>query len=1068
MANFVGAIEKFNPYVQQIPTEAYVKVGMFKEHEYEAGVKRVQDTIDNIAGLDIANEGGRQYLRARVDELTKSLNKYSTIDFSNVNNVSQLVSLAKPLYQDENIVTDVINTGVYRKWAKEAGEAFKNKNMQMGQYVREMTDANVWLNSKSAGAAYTGRQAPNTATKKDLIDRIIKAKKDALDKNVFVRSKNFDPDASYYNTETHKWYSEEEFHNFVSEAIMSSDDREMLMNDHWYENQETSTETLQKETLKLYDDKVKKVDQDIAKNSALAKVATGDNKDELDAKVKELEDYKAQFTGDNGIIKQIQGLNLEDPTSRDKFHRILAESRYISSLDVLLDEELKDEYTKNEEWVTKFNAALKAANDVTKTNITGTGKTKTKTPEEALNEVGVITSGAAGGEPTEVTSETIQRGWKNANSNINGLMDEMYKYLDGVGIDVKQYFAQDPNGNVVLETSTDLANAGAVVYQRKFKDEASKTKFYNLVSGLNFVYDREGRTADADKTAFTKWVATNYGQYDDSNPNSRFSFTDVAVSDALNSMKGQSALLPKLEALFADKAALQLMGSIDKAVKEKGDYANMYRQALITSQAFTGDEVNTLKTLSDDELLSAGYFLDKDLERKRAGGKKKVSWNVQKEADGTYSIYQNIDENDVSGITKFFQDLAPEYGTGDIGLGKNIEHKKLAGGFKDKIDADNALREGGQLSMFANLSKKHLEKANAIIKQTYSYIQENVNFTLGKLKQNKGDYDNVKDAMTSYLIQSKNILNGNDPDFKILGGNVRDLSNLGGFKVTNIATGSINNSQDVFSPNPILTVQVEANDEEGKKVTFDANVSVKSFLAANPDYKNSRYGEYFAPMLYAKEDAFAQLHARINPLEGKLGYRSPKDVDEEPIYNAKNEKNQFVFHFADRGSYSSGKDWVTVPVTRGDKTTLISYQIVGFGSSAGIKQSEKGPDGKPLANFQNGQFYIKYRVPTSKGSDPVVGYFKTDAGNAKGFSTASLAHYFINDLIINNPQVQIDELDPKSNEINYFTTNPLTLRGIFNKQLSLNGYGKIEIERLKNAVGKEIEKQLAKETQARF
>lgn len=120
MANFVGAIEKFNPYVQQIPTDAYVKVGMFKEQEYQAGVKRVQDTIDNIAGLDIANEGGRQYLRARVDELTKSLNKYSAIDFSNVNNVSQLVGLAKPLYQDDNIVTDVINTGVYRKWYKQA------------------------------------------------------------------------------------------------------------------------------------------------------------------------------------------------------------------------------------------------------------------------------------------------------------------------------------------------------------------------------------------------------------------------------------------------------------------------------------------------------------------------------------------------------------------------------------------------------------------------------------------------------------------------------------------------------------------------------------------------------------------------------------------------------------------------------------------------------------------------------------------------------------------------------------------------------------------------------------
>src|SRR5690606_29674989 len=109
MANFVGAITEFNPYIQQIPTEAYTKVGMFKEQMYEAGVAKVQDSIDKIAGLDIANEGGKQYLRARVDELTKSLNKYAMVDFSNPNNVSQLVSLARPLYQDKNIVNDVIN-----------------------------------------------------------------------------------------------------------------------------------------------------------------------------------------------------------------------------------------------------------------------------------------------------------------------------------------------------------------------------------------------------------------------------------------------------------------------------------------------------------------------------------------------------------------------------------------------------------------------------------------------------------------------------------------------------------------------------------------------------------------------------------------------------------------------------------------------------------------------------------------------------------------------------------------------------------------------------------------------
>lgn len=257
MANFIGAIEHFNPYVQQIPTDAYVKVGMYKEHEYEAGVQRVQNTIDNIAGLDIANEGGREYLRARVNELTGTLNRVgSKIDFSNVSNVSQLVSLAKPLYQDENIVNDVINTGVYRKWSKDAGDAFKSGKMEMGQYVREMTDASKWLNSKSAGSVYTGRQAPNTATKKELLDRIIKAKKDGIDQNEFVYDINYSKETPYYVKSTNKYYSEADFNNFVTDAIMGDKEREMLMNEHWYENQGVSSEELQKQDLLMYESKI--------------------------------------------------------------------------------------------------------------------------------------------------------------------------------------------------------------------------------------------------------------------------------------------------------------------------------------------------------------------------------------------------------------------------------------------------------------------------------------------------------------------------------------------------------------------------------------------------------------------------------------------------------------------------------------------------------------------------------------------------------------------------------------------------------------------------------------------
>ena len=45
---------KFNPYVQQLPVEAMAKVGQYKQERYDKGVEKIQQSIDNIAGLEIA------------------------------------------------------------------------------------------------------------------------------------------------------------------------------------------------------------------------------------------------------------------------------------------------------------------------------------------------------------------------------------------------------------------------------------------------------------------------------------------------------------------------------------------------------------------------------------------------------------------------------------------------------------------------------------------------------------------------------------------------------------------------------------------------------------------------------------------------------------------------------------------------------------------------------------------------------------------------------------------------------------------------------------------------------
>ena len=54
----------FNPYVQKRPVEAMMKVGVYKQQRYDDGVEKIQERIDNIAGLDVVRDVDKQYLQS--------------------------------------------------------------------------------------------------------------------------------------------------------------------------------------------------------------------------------------------------------------------------------------------------------------------------------------------------------------------------------------------------------------------------------------------------------------------------------------------------------------------------------------------------------------------------------------------------------------------------------------------------------------------------------------------------------------------------------------------------------------------------------------------------------------------------------------------------------------------------------------------------------------------------------------------------------------------------------------------------------------------------------------------
>jgi hypothetical protein len=110
MASFTDSIPSFNPYIQQLPIESMVKVGMEKQQRYDQGLQRIQSQIDQVAGLDIYRPEDKQLLQSKLNELGTKLKTVAAGDFSNYQLVNSVAGMAGTLMKDPTIIAAVQST----------------------------------------------------------------------------------------------------------------------------------------------------------------------------------------------------------------------------------------------------------------------------------------------------------------------------------------------------------------------------------------------------------------------------------------------------------------------------------------------------------------------------------------------------------------------------------------------------------------------------------------------------------------------------------------------------------------------------------------------------------------------------------------------------------------------------------------------------------------------------------------------------------------------------------------------------------------------------------------------
>ena len=192
MASFTDQIPKFNPYIQQLPVEAMVQVGMEKQRRYDEGVQKIQSYIDNIAGLDVIHDADKAYLQSKLNDLGNNLRMVAAGDFSNFQLVNSVTGMATQIVKDPLVQNAVSSTANHRKnleqIEKDAAEGKLSPDNKW-YYDNQFSE---YLRRPEAGQRFGGKYVRYYDIDKDVTEMMKAAHADEAEWEEFARN----PDGS--------------------------------------------------------------------------------------------------------------------------------------------------------------------------------------------------------------------------------------------------------------------------------------------------------------------------------------------------------------------------------------------------------------------------------------------------------------------------------------------------------------------------------------------------------------------------------------------------------------------------------------------------------------------------------------------------------------------------------------------------------------------------------------------------------------------------------------------------------------------------------------------------------
>ena len=179
MASYMSQPRQFTPYTPQVNEELYGKLLMQKEQNYQLGVQRIDNQLDTIASLPIANTAARQLAKQKLDAVTTEINQNLGTDWSD-RGVQRLTGKHISAIADDPTIQTAVGQTVFVK--KDYGTAKQSYEDNDGADIANQWSFNNsyqnYVNNPDPNAKYDGKFTPYVNVDKWGYDIVAKIKPD--------------------------------------------------------------------------------------------------------------------------------------------------------------------------------------------------------------------------------------------------------------------------------------------------------------------------------------------------------------------------------------------------------------------------------------------------------------------------------------------------------------------------------------------------------------------------------------------------------------------------------------------------------------------------------------------------------------------------------------------------------------------------------------------------------------------------------------------------------------------------------------------------------------------------